>query len=213
VFINNEGNGFTAIPLPAKAQFSAGFYAGVADMDNNGIEDIFISQNFFPVSDPQSNPRLDAGRSLWLKGDGNGGFEAVPAHVSGVKIYGEQRGAALGDFNQNGRVDLAVSQNSAETRLFLNQSEKRGYRVTLSGPPGNSAGIGSGIRLIYDDQSKGPVRTIQAGSGYWSQNSFTQVLGASSEPADIEINWFDGTHQTIEIENGVMDYIISYPQE
>lgn len=213
VLINNEGEGFTAVPLPAKAQFSTGFYAGVADMDNNGIEDIFVSQNFFPVTDPQSNPRMDAGRSLWLKGDGNGGFEAVPAHESGVQVYGEQRGSALGDFNRNGRVDLAVSQNSAETRLFINQTEERGYRITLSGPPGNSAGIGSGIRLVYNEYSKGPVRTIQSGSGYWSQNSFTQVLGATTIPRGIEINWFDGTSQFVEIENGVMDYLITYPNE
>jgi len=212
VFINNEGESFTAVPLPSKAQFSAGFYAGVADMDNNGIEDIFISQNFFPVTDPQSNPRLDAGRSLWLKGDGNGNFEAVPAHISGVQVYGEQRGAALGDFNQNGRVDLAVTQNSAETRLFINQTEDRGYRITLSGPPGNGAGIGSGIRLVYNDQTKGPVRTIQSGSGYWSQNSFTQVLGATTIPEGIEVNWFDGTTQYVEIEDGVMDYVITYRQ-
>jgi enediyne biosynthesis protein E4 len=211
IFINHDGERFDVIPLPAKAQFSSGFYAGVADMDNNGHEDIFISQNFFQVSNPQSNPRLDSGRGLWLKGDGNGNFEAVPSHLSGVQVYGEQRGAALGDFNQNGRTDLAISQNSAGTRLFVNNTDNRGYRITLSGPEGNKSGIGSGIRMVYEDY-KGPVRTIHAGSGYWSQNSFTQVLGASSAPQGIEVIWFDGTTQIVNIEDGIMDYMISYPE-
>ncbi|NJN36689.1 MAG: DUF4118 domain-containing protein [Nitrospiraceae bacterium] len=41
--------------------------------------------------------RLDAGRGLWLRGDGRGGFAAVPGQESGLNVYGEQRGAAAAD--------------------------------------------------------------------------------------------------------------------
>ena len=213
VFINNEGDGFTGAPLPIEAQLSAGFYAGVADMDNDGKEDIFISQNFYPVYNPESNPRLDAGRGLWLRGDGDGNFEPVPGHISGIEVYGDQRGAALGDFDRDGRVDLTVSQNAAETRLFNNKTEKRGIRITLTdGPPGNTAGVGSSIRLLYQNDRKGPARYIQAGSGYWSQNSFTQVLGYDEPPSAIEVTWFDGTIQTVDISESQFDYRIIYPE-
>ncbi|MEX1268632.1 MAG: FG-GAP-like repeat-containing protein [Balneolaceae bacterium] len=211
VFINNEGAGFSAQPLPAEAQFSAGFYAGVADFDNDGHEDIFMSQNFFGVADPQRKPRMDAGRGLWLKGDGNGNFEPVPGQLSGVKIYGEQRGAALGDYNGDGRVDLAVSQNSAETRLFENQTEKRGLRVSLSGPSSNQTGTGSGIRLVYEDEERGPTRYVQAGSGYWSQNSSVQVLGFERWPIAIEVIWYDGASQTVDFKEGQMEYVVVHP--
>ena len=206
VFINEGGRSFTAKPLPPEAQFSAGFYAGVSDFDNDGYEDIFIAQNFFPVSNPQSNPRMDAGRGLWLKGDGHGNFKAVPGHRSGIKVYGEQRGAALGDYNRDGKIDLIVSQNSAETRVFENQVEKEGIRVALTGPPQNHNGIGARIRLIYADQKHGPARTIQAGSGYWSQNSSVQVLGYESQPTGIEVVWHDGHEQIIDITEGQMEY-------
>lgn len=212
IFINNEGNGFTPVPLPDEAQFSAGFYAGIADMDNDGNEDIFMSQNFFPVYNPQSNPRLDSGRGLWLKGDGTGNFEALPGHVTGIEVYGDQRGAALGDFDLDGRVDLVVSQNAAETRLFRNTTEKRGIRITLTnGPSGNSSGVGSSLRLMYENGDKGPARYIQAGSGYFSQNSFTQVMGTRGNPTSVEVTWFDGTTQTVLIEQDQTEVIISYP--
>lgn len=210
--INNEGKGFTPIPLPDEAQFSAGFYVGVADMDNDGNEDIFMSQNFFPVHSPHTNPRLDAGRGLWLKGDGIGNFEALPGHITGIEVYGDQRGAALGDFDLDGRVDLAVSQNGADTRLFKNETGKQGIRVTLiDGPDGNTSGVGSSLRLLYDNGEKGPARYIQSGSSHLSQNSLTQVMGTRGNPASVEVTWFDGTTQVVSIEEDQTNVLISYP--
>lgn len=210
IFIN-EGDGFSAYPLPDEAQFSAAFYAGVADYDNDGNEDLFLSQNFFQVRD--NTPRLDAGRGLWLKGDGNGNFQAVPGHISGIKVYGEQRGAALSDFNRDGKVDLVVSQNGGATKLYLNRTEKPGLRVRLNGPAANKNGIGSAVRLIYTDGAKGPLREIQAGSGYWSQNSATQVMGTNGAVDKIEITWFDGTVQVVEASEDKNSYSIHYSQK
>lgn len=196
VFINSE-DGFVSHPLPAEAQFSAAFAAAVADFDNDGNEDIFLSQNSF--TGPEKEPRLDAGRGLWLKGDGQGNFSAVPGEESGIKIYGQQRGAALSDFNEDGKVDLVVSQNAGDTRLYINKGEKEGYRIRLMGQSSNKDAIGAGIRLVYGDGTKGPLREVQAGSGYWSQNSTVQVLGAKETPEKIEVMWPDGTVQEVDV--------------
>lgn len=109
--------------MPPEAQFSSAQSAVVADFNNDGNEDIFLAQNFYAVGRPQQNPRIDGGRGLWLKGNGKGGFESVPGHISGVNIYGEQRAAAVSDFNKDGKMDLIVTQNGAETKLFLNQTQ------------------------------------------------------------------------------------------
>lgn len=210
VFLN-RGDHFEAHPLPAEAQFSAGFHVGVADLNNNGNEDIFISQNFFAL--PENQPRMDAGRGLILLGDGNGNFTPLNGSESGIKIYGEQRGAAFGDFNQDGRTDLAVSQNANRLMIYQNHTEKRGYRFTLVGPPSNESAVGSAIRLVNEDGTKGPRRDIQAGSGYWSQNSFTQVLGyGEASPVSVEITWFDGTSQSVELVVERKEYIIHHPE-
>ncbi len=209
VFVNT-GDGFTARPLPPKAQFAPAFYAGVADFNNDGNEDLFLSQNLFAL--PKLTPRQDAGRGLWLRGDGTGDFTPVSGTQSGIKIYGEQRGAALGDFNHDARVDLAVSQNGAATKLYQNQTPEQGLQVRLQGPPANQEAYGSSVRVVYQDGSKGPLRPIQAGSGYWSQNSAVQVLGTAKAPAEIEVTWPNGQQQTAPISPDQHTVVIKHPK-
>jgi enediyne biosynthesis protein E4 len=185
----NRGDRFEAIPLPVKAQFAPAFGIVVGDIDGDGHEDIFLAQNFFAV-DPETS-RYDGGRGLWLRGDGQGGFTPVPGHVSGIQVYGEQRGAALADFDQDGRVDLVVTQRNQPTRLYRNTHAKPGLRVRLDGGPGNPTGIGATARLQFDSHT-GPAREVQAGSGYWSQNSPVQVLATPAVPLEIEVRWPGG---------------------
>jgi hypothetical protein len=192
VFLNRS-NRFVAQPLPLEAQLSPAFSVNVADFDGDGYEDVFLSQNFF-ANQPEI-PRYDAGRGLLLRGDGTGKFEPMPAQTSGIKVYGEQRGAAVADFDHDGRVDLVVSQNGADTKLFRNLLGKPGLRVRLLGPPGNPEGIGAQIRLFFGKRP-GPIRELHAGSGYWSQDSLVQVLAANELPTEIMIRWPGGKTTT-----------------
>ncbi len=207
IFINT-GDGFEAKPLPAEAQFTTGFSSLVADFDNDGNEDIFMAQNLYAL--PKHIPVQDAGRGLVLMGNGKATFTPLKASESGIKIPGGQRGAALADINQNGKTDLVVSQNSDRTKLYQNRIDKQGIRVTLDGPPGNRSAVGSNIRIKYKDGSYGPRRLVQTASGYWSQSSFTQVMGYHAEPAQIIIEWFDGTVKNVPFEPENLNYVISY---
>lgn len=212
VFINNGGQQFEAQPLPRTAQLTAGFSANVGDYNNDGNEDVFLSQNFFDI--PPGDTRLDGGRGLWMKGDGSGQFTSVSGQESGVKIYGEQQGAALSDFNANGRVDLVVTQKGNRTKLYENQTEKRGFRISLTGSQNNRNAIGASIRLVYDNGQKGPRREVQAGAGYWSQNGAVQVMGylEMEQPAAIEVRWPDGSFKEVPVEPGIWNYVIGYEE-
>src|SRR6266480_3005192 len=192
VFLN-RGDHFEGRALPAEAQWAPAFAVCVGDYDGDGKEDVFLSQNFFAMNAESS--RSDAGRGLWLKGDGKGNLQAVRGQESGVKVYGEQRGAALCDYDGDGRVDLVVTQNGAETKVYHNVGGKPGLRVRLKGPAGNPRGIGAQLRLMFG-QRAGAVRELHAGSGYWSQDSAVQVLGTPESPTRIWIRWPGGKSTT-----------------
>jgi hypothetical protein len=192
----NRGDGFEAVELPGEAQWAPAFGVCVADVDGDGAEDIFLSQNFFAMN-PESG-RHDAGRGLWLKGDGRGGLRAMPGQESGIQVYGEQRGCAVGDYDGDGRVDLVVSQNGAETKLYHNVGARPGLRVRLKGPANNATAVGAALRLEYGTR-KGPVREIHGGSGYLSEDGAVQVLGMSEPATAVWVRWPGGREMSVKL--------------
>ncbi len=190
----NRGNRFEPKPLPQQAQFAPVFGVNIADLDGDGLEDVFLAQNFFDTH--PALPRLDAGRGLWLRGVGGGQLVPVPGAVSGIRIYGEQRGSAVADFNGDGRIDLAVAENHDAVRLFLNQQARPGLRIRLHGPPLNPAGIGAVLRL-GNANGWGPTREVHGGSGYWSQDSAVLVMNLPERPERLQVRWPGG--KTVEV--------------
>ena len=163
VVLLNRKTHFELRPLPVEAQVAPIFGTVVADFDLDGKEDLFVAQNFFAMR--LGIPRLDAGRGVLLRGDGGGAFSPVPGEESGITVYGEQRGAAVADFDGDGRPDLAVTQNGAETKLYRNNTSGRGLRVRITGAPENLDGVGCILRLKQGNRY-GPARELHAGSGY-----------------------------------------------
>jgi enediyne biosynthesis protein E4 len=204
----NRGTKFDAKPLPAKAQWSPAFGVSVADFDGDGHEDLFLAQNYFGIRGDVS--RYDAGQGLVLRGLGDGHFEELGSVESGIRIIGEQRGAAVADFDHDGRVDLAVGQNGLPLKLYRNQAAKPGLRVTLVGGGDNPTAVGAGLWLSGDG-IRGPLREIRAGAGYLSQDAPTQVLTiAEGLPQELNVVWPDGKRAGYAIEAGDTELTIRY---
>jgi hypothetical protein len=101
-----------------------------------------------------------------------------------------------------------VAQNAAATKLFHNERAKPGLRVRLKGPPVNPSAFGAALRIIVGEK-RGPVREVQGGSGYLSQNSSIQVLAASEGPAKIWVRWPGGRETTTAVPAGAKAITIS----
>ncbi len=192
----NQGDRMVMHALPTQAQWAPAFGVLVGDIDLDGHQDVFLAQNFFAVQPFAA--RQDAGRGLWLRGVGMGAFEPLSAEQSGVRVYGEQRGAALADFDQDGRLDFAVAQNGGETKLFRNQAPRVGLRVTLNGSSTNPDAIGASVRGRYGERL-GALQSVQAGTGYWSQSSRVMVL-AREGLTHLQIRWPDGGEVEIPVQ-------------
>lgn len=198
VFLNRT-NRFEWRPFPREAQWSAASSVHVADVDGDGFEGVFLSQNRSDLLPEYS--RDDAGRGLWLRGQGDGRFEAFDPTVSGIRIDGEQQAAALARFDHDRRIDVVVSQINGPTTLWANRRARPGLRVVLEGPAANSEALGAQVRLRFADGWSGPVRAIQGGSGFVAQDAASVWLGLPPQPTvfGLWVRWPGGCEQVVPV--------------
>ncbi len=204
VFLNRGGT-FEAKTLPSAAQFSPVFGIVAADFDNDGALDLFLAQNSFAV--PPEVARQDAGWGLVLRGDGSGNFTPLAPGQSGVRIAGEQRGAAAADFDHDGRIDFVVGQNGGETKLFRNLSARPGLRVSLRGGSMNPDGVGAMVRVR--GATNGPWQVVACGAGYWSSSAPTLVVARPPLGSSLEIRWPGGETQSVPVPPDAQNVAIS----
>jgi enediyne biosynthesis protein E4 len=197
VFLN-EGGRFTARELPVDAQFTPAFGIAPGDFNGDGNDDVYLAQNFFGTNPEMARP--DPGRGLLLLGDGAGALTVAPSQKIGASAYGEQRGCAAADFDRDGRLDLALAQNSAQTKLFRNQGSARCLAVTLVGTAPNAQAVGGALRVGSSARAASRrLREIQRGGGYWSVNSPTQLLGGREEIQALEVRFPGKDWRTVKV--------------
>lgn len=94
VWLRNDGEGgFTAVELPPLAQISPIRAIVAHDVDDDGNLDLVVAGNTYETE--PNTPRADAGKGLWLRGDGRGGFTPVSPSRSGLLAPSDVRDLAL----------------------------------------------------------------------------------------------------------------------
>ncbi|HKG67911.1 MAG TPA: VCBS repeat-containing protein, partial [Segetibacter sp.] len=114
VFINNRKGAFSRKALPAEAQFSPMYGIAAEDFDKDGNTDIVMGGNFYE-SKPEAGI-YDASYGVFLKGDGNGNFEAAKARQIGLNVRGAIRN--IEEVKVGNKKMLMVSLNNSAPKFF-----------------------------------------------------------------------------------------------
>jgi len=110
IFYNNGKGEFEMKPLPTRAQFSPVFSILVTDINHDGINDLFLTGNFYGLK-PEIG-RYDANYGVTYLGNKSHGFDYLPPAQSGLFVTGEVRDAAVIN-TKNGKVILVARNNDA----------------------------------------------------------------------------------------------------
>jgi len=183
-------NHFEAVEMPYAAQIAPAFAVNVGDFDGDGNEDVFLSQNFITLAAGVLRPD-DAGRGLWLRAQAAASSKRFRDRNPASGLRRAAR-AALGDFDGDGRVDLVVSQNGAETKLYQNVLANRPAGAA-GGAAGNPDGVGRRCDWCLGPAGSGAGN--HGGSGYWSQDSVVQVMGCRNSHPNL-VRWPGGKTTT-----------------
>jgi hypothetical protein len=114
IFLNDGKGNFTVQPLPITAQFSPVFAIIVADLNGDGIKDIFLAGNFFGLK-PEVG-RFDASYGTTLMGDTHHRFIPMKPSLSGLFIKGEVRD--IQQINTAKGNDIIVARNNDSLQIF-----------------------------------------------------------------------------------------------
>lgn len=189
VMLKNNGDGtFSDATSESSTEFySTGWGAVFFDAENDGDLDLYVSS-----SEIGNNPSFIS--SAMYDNQANGSF-VLSDSAGFIGDTAESYSNAIGDFNNDGLVDLVVANiNNHPIFLWENQSANPGnwLKVNLEGTTSNRDGIGSTIEITLGTEKQ--YRYTLCGEGYLSQNSKTEFfgLGNASVVDEIRVKWLSG---------------------
>jgi enediyne biosynthesis protein E4 len=168
---------------------STGWHAQFEDMNNDGLADLFVAKG--NVAEMPDFAQNDPNNLLVQKSDGSFAEMGDKAGVASMAI---SRGAAVADFNLDGRVDLIVTNRWQSAQVWRNTTEGTGnwIEVRLSQPAPNGDAIGAWLEVRVGDRVQ--RREITVGGGHVGGHLGWWHLGVgASATADIRVTWPDGT--------------------
>jgi hypothetical protein len=203
VYRNDGKTGFTDVTaksgMALQSSPMAGYSANIADFDNDGWKDIFVSRGHVQSPNMAGRQAIDQPNTVFRNLQGTmwnalteeAGFAAQPAR--------RHRGAAVGDLNHDGKLDLVVTALSAPAEIWMNDSPDthRWLELSLEGTKSNRDAIGARIRVSAGGFVQ--FNHVSTAAGYASSSAAPVHfgLGEAKVAEEIEIRWPSGTVQKL----------------
>jgi len=172
-----------------------GWGAGFADFDNDGLVDLlFVNGNVYPELEQfftgykYKNPRI------LLRNLGGGVFENLSDDSgAGITACHSSRGCAFGDFENNGKIGVAIMNMGEPPSLLRNESTNgnRWLKLKLIGTKSNRSAIGA--KVFVSAGGRRQRQEVLSQSSFYSQSDLRLHFGlGSATSADVEIHWPSG---------------------
>ncbi len=187
--------------LAASTRRSLGFGCFFFDVDQDGSLDLLIANGHIDAGFARLGTEGGMNRSplaqapqLFLQRGGRFVEQQVAGGFSTPKVG---RGAAFGDFDNDGDLDLLLATNDGPVHLYRNDltNQNKSLRLTLEGTRSNRSAIGAVVRTTVGALTQ--MRRVRSGSSYLSQSELpvTFGLGTTSEAARVVVEWPSGSVQ------------------
>ena len=195
----NLGDGFFAdisgrAGLAGSSRSFMGWGTFFFDYDHDGWQDIFVANgHLLPAIERAGGGLRYRQRNQLYRNLGDGRFREVATDTAPVARQ-VSRGAAYGDYDQDGDLDILVANLDAAPALLRNDVEHKGHWLILALRQGKVEAIGTRV-LVTTDKGR-QMREVQTGSSFQSQSDTRLHFGLGASPvADIEIIWPGGERQ------------------
>jgi len=170
---------------------------GCEDFDNDGWPDVFIvSGHVYPQVDSLSAGAKYQERKIVLRNTGKGSFQDVSEQAGpAISIPEASRGAAFGDLNNGGQIDVVIENIDGKPMILRNTSPDKNHWLTLrlTGRRSNRLAIGAKVKVSAGSMQQ--VEEVRSGGSYLSQNDLRLHfgLGHATIVERVEVRWPSGT--------------------
>lgn len=175
-----------------------GFGVHWFDYDNDGRPDLFIANGAVTiVENLRGTPYPYHQRNLLLHNEGSRFRETSGEAGPPFQLSEVGRGAAFGDIDNDGRIDIVVTNNNGPARLLLNETTPKGHwlEIRLQGVKCNRDAIGARVAVLREGEKPLWGRVHTDGS-YLSASDVRVHFGLGQKPeAQVSVEWPDGSKE------------------
>ncbi|HZT68276.1 MAG TPA: CRTAC1 family protein [Terriglobia bacterium] len=171
-----------------------GWGTGFIDFDNDGWRDLFVANgHIYPQADEAGNHYLQ--RNQLFRNLRNGRFQLLSKEESGFSEKKSSRGAAWGDLNNDGKIEILVNNIDAQPFLYspVHPADGHWVRFRLVGSRSNRDAVGARVKVLAGGTTQ--YDEVRSGESFLSTSDVRLHfgLGAATVVDRVEIHWPDGS--------------------